>query len=159
MANTFCWHELLTGDPGVAKKFYGKLFDWHFEDMPMGDMSYTMIKTGEEMAGARGLNVERTKKLLFFSASLMTGSVVAFCGPIGFVGMMSPHICRLLVGADHRFLTPASFLFGGLFLALCDTLARTLVAPAEIPVGVITALLGGPFFIWLLLSRKGGLNV
>jgi iron complex transport system permease protein len=116
-----------------------------------------LLLSGEEMAGARGLHVERTKKLIFFSASLLTGSVVAFCGPIGFVGMMSPHICRLLVGADHRRLTPASFLFGGLFLVLCDTLARTLATPAEIPVGVITALLGGPFFLWLLLGRKGDL--
>ena len=118
-----------------------------------------VLLSGEEIAGARGLHVERTKKLLFFSASLMTGSVVAACGPIGFVGMMSPHICRMLVGANHRYLMPASFLFGGLFLALCDTLARTLVAPAEIPVGVITALLGGPFFIWLLLSRKTDLEL
>lgn len=118
-----------------------------------------LLLSGEELAGARGLHVERTKKLLFFAASLMTGSVVAFCGPIGFVGMMSPHICRLLVGSDHRYLTPASLLFGGLFLSLCDTLGRTLVAPTEIPVGVITALLGGPFFIWLLLSRKTGLEL
>lgn len=118
-----------------------------------------LLLSGEEVAGIRGLHVERTKKLLFFSASLMTGSVVAFCGPIGFVGMMSPHICRLLVGADHRRLMPASFLFGGVFLALCDTLARTVVAPSEIPVGIITAMLGGPFFIWLLLSRKGDLGI
>jgi iron complex transport system permease protein len=118
-----------------------------------------LLLSGEEMAGARGLHVERTKKLIFFSASLMTGSVVAFCGPIGFVGMMSPHICRLLVGANHRHLTPASFLFGGMFLVLCDTLARTLVPPSEIPVGVITALLGGPFFLWLLLSRKSDLEI
>ena len=68
--------------------------------------------------------------------------------------MMSPHICRLLIGPDHRHLTPAALLFGGLFLTVCDTLARTVAAPAEVPVGVITALLGGPFFIWLLLSRS-----
>jgi iron complex transport system permease protein len=80
---------------------------------------------------------------------------VAACGPIGFVGMMAPHICRLFIGADHRYLTWASLLFGGIFLTWCDVLARILIAPAEIPVGVITALLGGPFFIWLLVSRRG----
>ena len=117
-----------------------------------------LLMVGEDIAISRGVNVGLVKKLIFLAASLMVGGVVAVCGPIGFVGMMSPHICRLLVGADHRFLTPASFLFGGLFLAVCDTLARTLIAPSEIPVGVITALLGGPFFIWLLLNRKSELE-
>lgn len=107
---------------------------------------------GEDIALSRGVSVQKIKTLLFFATSLMVGGVVAICGPIGFVGMMAPHICRLLVGSDHRYLTPATFLFGGAFLVFCDTLARTLIAPAEIPVGVITALLGGPFFLWLLLS-------
>jgi len=121
-----------------------------------------LLMVGEDIAISRGVNVGLVKKLIFLAASLMVGGVVAVCGPIGFVGMMSPHICRLLVGADHRFLTPASFLFGGLgglFLALCDTLARSLLDTTEIPVGVITALLGGPFFIWLLLSRKNELEL
>jgi len=117
-----------------------------------------LLLTGEELAISRGVTVSRTKKLLFLAASLLVGSVVAFCGPIGFVGMMAPHICRLLIGHDHRWLAPATLLFGGLFLVLCDTVARTLVSPAEIPVGVITALLGGPFFLVLLLNRKG-LNI
>jgi iron complex transport system permease protein len=85
-------------------------------------------------------------------ASLMVGGVVSVCGPIAFVGMMAPHICRLLVGESHARLAPASFMLGGSFLVLCDALARTVIAPAEIPVGVITALLGGPFFLWLLLG-------
>ncbi len=89
---------------------------------------------------------------IIIATSLMVGGVVAVCGPIGFVGMMAPHICRLLIGSDHRYLTPAALLFGGVFLTLCDTVARTLIAPAEIPVGIITALIGGPFFIWLLLG-------
>lgn len=113
-----------------------------------------LLLTGEELALSRGVPVNRTKKLVFLAASLLVGSVVAFCGPIGFVGMMAPHITRLLLGNDHRKLMPGSLLFGGFFLVLCDTLARTLISPAEIPVGVITALLGGPFFLWLLLSRK-----
>jgi iron complex transport system permease protein len=112
-----------------------------------------LLMIGEEIAVSRGVALINIKKLIFFATSLMVGGVVAICGPIGFVGMMSPHICRLVIGPNHRYLTPATFLFGGVFLALCDTLARTLIAPAEIPVGVITAILGGPFFIWLLLGR------
>jgi len=118
-----------------------------------------LLMVGEDIAISRGVNVGLVKKLIFLAASLMVGGVVSICGPIGFVGMMSPHICRLMVGADHRYLTPASFLFGGLFLALCDTLSRVLIAPSELPVGVLTALLGGPFFIWLLLNRKGDLEL
>jgi len=118
-----------------------------------------LMISGEEIAISRGVNVSRIKKVLFFATSLMVGGVVAVCGPISFVGMMVPHICRLLIGADHRYLTPVTFLFGGIFLTLCDTLARTLIVPAEMPVGVITALLGGPFFIWLLVGnslQRGG---
>jgi iron complex transport system permease protein len=118
-----------------------------------------LLMVGEDISISRGVNVSRVKKLIFLAASLMVGGVVAICGPIGFVGMMSPHICRLLVGADHRFLTPATFLFGGLFLVVCDTLSRILIAPSEMPVGIITALLGGPFFIWLLLNRKNDLEL
>lgn len=113
-----------------------------------------LMMTGEEIAISRGVSVWKTKRILFFATSLMVGGVVAICGPIGFVGMMVPHICRLLIGADHRYLTPATLLFGGIFLTLCDMLARTLIAPAEIPVGIITALLGGPFFVWLLLGKS-----
>jgi len=113
-----------------------------------------IITTGEEMAAGRGVNVEATRNLLFFGASLMVGGVVAVCGPIGFVGLMIPHICRLLVGPGHRILAPASILAGGSFLAVCDTFARTIIAPAEIPVGVITALLGGPFFLALLIRSQ-----
>ena len=113
-----------------------------------------LITTGEELAASRGVEVNRTKMVLFFAASLMVGAVVAVCGPIGFVGLMAPHICRLLIGPDHRYLMPAVLLFGGAFLVLCDTLARTVMAPTELPVGIITALLGGPFFLWLLLGRR-----
>jgi iron complex transport system permease protein len=113
-----------------------------------------LMMTGEEIAISRGANVGKIRLILFFATSLMVGGVVAICGPIGFVGMMVPHICRLLIGADHRYLTAATLLFGGTFLTLCDMLARTLIAPAEIPVGIITALLGGPFFIWLLIGRS-----
>ncbi|MBM4152755.1 MAG: iron ABC transporter permease [Kiritimatiellaceae bacterium] len=110
-----------------------------------------LLMLGEELAGARGVHVDRTKKRLFFSASLMTGAAVAFCGPIAFVGLMVPHITRKMVGADHQKLFPAVILLGGAFMVLCDGLARTLLAPVEMPAGLITALLGGPFFLWLLL--------
>ena len=112
-----------------------------------------LLSVGEEIAVSRGVDASKTKKLLFFATSLMVGGVVAVCGPIGFVGMMVPHICRLLIGPDHRYLMPATILFGSAFLVICDTIARTAFAPVEMPVGIITALLGGPFFIWLLLSR------
>ena len=114
-----------------------------------------LMSISDEIAIARGVNVKGTRKIVFFATSIMVAGVVAFCGPIGFVGLMAPHICRLLVGHDHKILTPASVLFGGGFLVLCDTIARTAISPVEIPVGVITALLGGPFFVWLLLKDTG----
>ena len=113
-----------------------------------------LITTGDELAASRGVEVHRTKIVLFFAASIMVAAVVSVCGPIGFVGLMAPHICRLLIGPDHRYLMPATALFGGGFLILCDTVARTAMAPTELPVGIITALLGGPFFLWLLLTRR-----
>ncbi len=112
-----------------------------------------VLTTGEDLAVSRGVNVDRLKKIVFFSMSLM----VSVCGPIGFVGLMCPHICRLMVGADHRKLLPATMLFGGAFLVICDTAARTVFAPTELPVGIFTSFLGGPFFIWLLVrSSKFG---
>ncbi|MFA7691716.1 MAG: iron ABC transporter permease [Candidatus Hydrogenedentales bacterium] len=112
-----------------------------------------LLALGEELAMSRGLNASYIRKLIFFVVSMLVGGIVSVCGPIGFVGMMAPHICRLLVGPDHRRLFPAAFLFGGMFLTLCDVPARVLFAPAEIPVGVITAMIGGPFFLYLLFRR------
>lgn len=113
-----------------------------------------LLTVSEEVAISRGVNAKKTKLILFFATSLMVGAVVSLCGPIGFVGMMAPHICRLIFGADHGRLSITTLLFGGAFLTVCDTVARTVIAPAEMPVGIITALLGGPFFIWLLLSNR-----
>ena len=93
-----------------------------------------LITTGEELATARGVEVDRVKFVVFVVASVMVGAIVSVCGPIGFVGLMVPHICRLLIGPDHRILTPATILFGGAFLVLCDMLARTVIAPTELPV-------------------------
>jgi iron complex transport system permease protein len=89
----------------------------------------------------------------FVSASLATAAAVSLAGPIGFIGIVVPHLVRLLVGVDHRVVLPASALFGASFLVVCDVGARMLLAPLEVPVGVITALLGGPFFLWLLVRR------
>lgn len=117
-----------------------------------------LLTLGEELAKTRGLNVFKTQNLLLFGTSLMVGGVVALSGPIGFVGIIVPYVCRLLVGFDHAYLTPATFFLGGAFLLVCDTVARTIIAPFEIPVGVITALIGGPFFLWVLLSKKEGFS-
>jgi iron complex transport system permease protein len=113
-----------------------------------------LLATGTEIAASRGVAVAKTRTRLFLATSLMVGGVVAACGPVGFVGMMAPHICRLLVGPNHRVLLPASILFGGSFLVLCDAAARILLFPAELPVGVITAFLGAPFFLWLLTRQS-----
>lgn len=87
-------------------------------------------------------------------ASLITGAVVATSGPIGFVGLIAPHMVRLMVGPDLRLLIPCATFFGASFLILCDSFGRTIIAPVEIPVGIITAILGGPFFIWLLKKQQ-----
>ncbi|MFH1071214.1 MAG: iron ABC transporter permease [Candidatus Glassbacteria bacterium] len=118
-----------------------------------------LLLLGEDIATARGVNVARTRKIIFIAVSLMVAGVVSVCGPIGFVGMMAPHIVRQLLGPDHRVLSLGAVAFGGGFLTLCDTLARTVIAPVEIPVGVITALLGGPFFLWLLMAGSSGRDV
>ena len=113
-----------------------------------------LISTGVHSASSRGVNVKKIQKIGFITASLITGTVVATCGPIGFIGLIVPHIVRLFVGPDLRILIPASMLFGASFLVICDTFARTLLAPTEIPVGIITAMLGGPFFVWLLKRKR-----
>ena len=111
---------------------------------------------GEETAKALGVEIERVKKLIFVVAALMTGAVVSIAGLIGFVGMVVPHTVRMLVGADHRLLLPASALVGGTFLMVADTVARTVLSPTELPVGVVTALIGGPIFMYLLVKRRAG---
>lgn len=113
-----------------------------------------ILALGEETARTLGVDTERAKRSLFVLAALVTGAVVSVSGMIGFIGMVVPHAVRLVTGADHRLLLPASALVGGTFLMGADTIARTMISPAEIPVGIITALAGGPFFVYLLLWRK-----
>lgn len=113
-----------------------------------------IILLGEDSAQYLGVDVERVKKILIISASLITASVVSVSGSIGFVGLVIPHIARIMVGPDHKKLVPLAALLGGMILLISDTLARTLFPPLEIPVGIITALAGGPYFIYLLRKNK-----
>jgi len=114
-----------------------------------------VMQLDEEQAQQLGINVERVKLILLGAATLTTSAAICFTGLIGFVGIIVPHAVRLVWGPDHRFLLPLSMLVGAIFLILADTLARTLVSPAGIPVGVITAFCGAPFFLYLLRKRKG----
>ncbi|ABA24864.1 transport system permease protein (plasmid) [Trichormus variabilis ATCC 29413] len=135
--------------------------------LPMGSLGIGMVYLllqrrslnalliGEETAMTLGTDSDRFRKQLFLVTSLLTGVMVAVSGAIGFVGLMIPHSVRLLVGSDHRRVLPVSLLLGGIFLILADVLARMIIAPEELPIGIITALFGTPFFIWLMqLSPK-----
>lgn len=116
--------------------------------------SLNLLTLGEETARSLGVEVERVKKLVFIAAALLTGAVVSFSGIIGFVGLIVPHAVRLVLSADHRLLLPAAGFVGGMFLMLADTVARTVLSPSEFPVGVVTALVGGPVFLYLLTTRN-----
>ncbi len=115
---------------------------------------WNLLAVGEEWAASRGVSTARLTLFGYIAGSLMTWLVTALTGPIGFVGLIVPHALRLKLGADHRTLMPCSILLGAAFLVLCDTLARTMVPPTDIPVGVLTAMGGGPFFLWLLRSKR-----
>ena len=113
------------------------------------------LTLGDETAGTLGFNVRRMQKMLVLVSSLMTGATIAVSGTIGFVGLMVPHITRMLVGSDHKRVLPVCALLGGIMVVWVDVLARMLIAPEEIPVGVLTAFFGGPFFIWLMKRNAG----
>ena len=117
------------------------------------------LSLGEDTARSLGADTRSLGLRLTLGVGLMVGAATSVAGIVGFVGLIAPHIVRLLLGPSHRTLLPAAALFGGAFLVLADALARTLVSPAELPIGVLTALVGGPFFLWLLASRaaRGGL--
>lgn len=113
-----------------------------------------LLSLGDDLALARGVDVARVRRRLLLGTSLMIGGVVSFAGPIGFVGIVVPHATRLLLGHSGRLLVPAALVSGGAFLVVCDAFARTVVAPYEIPVGIMTALIGGPYFLWLLFGAE-----
>lgn len=108
---------------------------------------------GERLAASRGVSVEKLRRTLFLAVSFVIAVNVSVCGPVGFIGLLAPHICRRFAGSAHRALATASALFGGAFLVLCDTAARILWAPSEVPVGIITAFIGSIFFLWLLMRE------
>lgn len=112
-----------------------------------------LLLAGEEAAASMGVNVHRFRAGLFVLVALVIGAIVAVSGSIGFVGLMMPHVVRLLVGADHRRALPAAALLGAAFLIAADLAARTMIAPEEIPIGILTALAGGPFFLWLMRRK------
>jgi cobalamin transport system permease protein len=113
-----------------------------------------LMSLGSDAAAVRGVDVRRNERVALISASLATGAAVSVGGPVSFVGIVVPHLVRLIVGADHRLVLPATALAGAALLVGCDVAARALFAPMEIPVGVITALVGAPFFLWLLMRRS-----
>ncbi|MDR1363254.1 MAG: iron ABC transporter permease [Spirochaetaceae bacterium] len=114
-----------------------------------------LLLLGDESAGALGINVRQTQKMLVLVASLMAGTTIAVSGTIGFVGLMVPHFSRLLVGADHKRVLPVAALSGGVLVVWVDVAARMLFAPEELPVGILTAIIGGPMFIFLLKRKTG----
>ena len=162
--NALAVHNLdfwMTGSLAGAK--------WEYLTIPFVVMllciSYLMINyrtlnillLGDETAVTLGVNVERTQKALVLIASLLAGATIAVSGAIGFVGMMVPHVCRMLVGSDHKKVLPLSALLGGLLVIWTDVAARMVLAPEELPVGVLTAIIGGPCFIAMLKSKSGRL--
>lgn len=112
-----------------------------------------VIGAGDETAQSLGVNVEQSRKSIMITASLLTAGIISFTGTIGFIGLVSPHICRMLIGGDNRFLIPASGVVGAALLLAADTLARTVMAPIILPVGILTSTMGGPLFLYLLLRR------
>jgi iron complex transport system permease protein len=111
---------------------------------------------GDEVAKSLGVNVKRVRILVMMLSTFITSSIICFTGTIGFIGLVSPHITRMLIGADHLFLLPATGVLGALLLLLADTLSRTIIAPTEIPVGIATSFIGIPFFLYLLMRRRSG---
>jgi iron complex transport system permease protein len=134
------WSLLVLGVPGVAI-------------LASLTREYNHLAFSEDVAIGHGVDVVRVQRWTFLGAGLTTAACVSIAGPIGFVGMIVPHVVRRLSGCDHRIVLPAAFLLGGVVLAVCDGIARTVIAPTEIPVGVITAVIGGPVFLYLLGRR------
>jgi len=147
--------------------FSGRGWDDVYMFIPYGVIGSTLIfiysrelnamLLGEEPAQHLGVEVERVKRRLLIAAALLTGACVSVSGLIGFVGLVIPHLVRMLFGPDHRILLPAVALFGAAFLVIADVLARVIIAPGELPVGIVTALVGGPFFIYLLRRQKNAM--
>lgn len=113
-----------------------------------------ILSMGENIAAGRGVNITYSVTILYFTVSLAIAAITASAGPIGFIGMIIPHIIRLFISYKNKILIPVSFIFGGAFLVMCDTISRTIIAPAELPVSIITSIIGAPFFIFLILKTN-----
>jgi len=121
--------------------------------LSLNSNKYNLLSLGTESASTLGLETKRLKNVTYIAASLLTGTVVSVSGIIGFIGLIVPHFCRMVFGIDNRIVVPASFFTGAIFLIIADTIARTIISPAELPVGAITAILGAPVFVYLLRKR------
>lgn len=161
------WPEIVASSPGfltgglsgVTTAMLVAAFPYFVAGMLLAlclAVDLNVLCLGEESAVGLGLNVTRTRFLGILAAALLAGAAVSFAGLLSFVGLLAPHIVRRLIGTDHRILVPASALLGAAFVTLCDIVARILFAPFELPVGILLSLIGGPFFLSLLLHRKGG---
>ncbi len=117
------------------------------------------LALGEAAAGHLGINIQRVKSIAILSVAAATGAAVAVSGGIGFVGIVVPHLLRLAIGPDHRFLLPNAALLGASLLLAADVISRNVIAPAELPIGIVTAVLGAPVFLWILLRSRGVLDM
>ncbi|MDZ7824031.1 MAG: iron chelate uptake ABC transporter family permease subunit [Ahrensia sp.] len=139
------WMKIFTAGPIILVVLFAS---------PFLAKSLNALALGENAAMHVGIPVQRMKNIAIIMVSASTGAAVAVSGGIGFVGIVVPHILRLAIGPDHRYLLPASALFGAVFIVLADCVSRIIVAPAELPIGIVTATIGAPFFLWILLRRR-----
>ena len=144
------WEQLMVVGPLMLVAIIG---------LPFQARALNAILLGESVASHLGFDLQRTKLLLIVMVSVCVGSAVAVTGIIGFIGLVVPHMVRLVMGPNHRNLFPLAAILCALVLLLADVASRTVVAPAELPIGIVTALFGGPFFLWLLLKRKAATGV
>ncbi|MBB3589869.1 iron complex transport system permease protein [Rhizobium sp. BK529] len=154
---TFWGMGSLAGATWIKISAAGPIILLSFIALPFTARGLNAITLGEAAAFHMGVPVQRLKNITIVTVAAATGASVAVSGGIGFVGIVVPHILRMVIGPDHRFLLPASALLGGSLLIFGDVLARTIVAPAELPIGIITAAVGGPFFLWILVRQRSRL--
>lgn len=156
---TFWGMGSLAGSTWTKISAAGPIILLSFAAIPFMARGLNAITLGEAAAFHMGVSVQRLKNIAIVSVAAATGASVAVSGGIGFIGIVVPHLLRMVIGPDHRFLLPASALLGGSLLIFADVLARTVVAPAELPIGIITAAVGGPFFLWILLRQRSRLTL
>lgn len=144
------WSKVMAAGPFIAVLLIAA---------PLLSTGLNGLALGEAAAGHLGIPVQRIKNMAILGVAALTGAAVAVSGGIGFIGIVVPHLLRLAVGPDHRFLLPSAALLGAVLLLVADVVSRTIVAPAELPIGIVTAAIGAPFFLWILLRRRGILDM